>query len=223
MISKRKAGISLAVNIIITLVTVAVVISYFFQEPSVLTKNGYESFRFFTTDSNILAGISAAVTAFYDIRIIKGKTDTLPKWALLLKYVGTACVFMTFSVTAFFLLPLYGPIVYSGTLILFHVTNPLAALFSLMFLETSHRIHFRETLLAVIPIAVYGAVYLTEVVIIGEENGGWRDFYGFNRGGQWFLAVLLLSAGGLAAAVLTALLHNIKVLPKKRQQNKNAN
>ncbi len=222
MISKRKAGISLAVNIIITLVTVAVVISYFFQEPSVLTKNGYESFRFFTTDSNILAGISAAVTAFYDIRIIKGKTDTFPKWAVLLKYAGTSCAFVTFSVTAFFLLPLYGPIVYSGTLILFHVTNPLMSLFSLIFLETAHKIRFREILLGAVPVMVYGIVYLTEVVVIGEENGGWMDFYGFNIDGKWPVSFALMNLGGFLIAFVTALLHNIKAVPKKgtAQHNK---
>ena len=223
MISKRKAEALLACNLIVFVITVAVVISYFFEDPGPLIQNGYESFRFFTTDSNILAAAAALLAAFCDIRIIKGRSDSIPKAVLLLKFVGVSSVMLTFSVTALFLFPLYGPLVYEGTLILFHVVNPLIAFASLIFFETAHRIRFREMLPGALPMAVYGTVYYIEVLVIGEQNGGWKDFYGFNKDGQWLLSVLLMLIGGLGIAVLTAVLHNIKVLPKPKRKSDSGN
>ena len=57
---KTRTVISLVCNAVIVLVTTGIVISYFFVESKIL-KNGYESFMFFTTDSNILAAIGAAL------------------------------------------------------------------------------------------------------------------------------------------------------------------
>lgn len=215
MISKRKAAASLIFNTLIFVITVAVVISYFFEEPGPLIQNGYESFRFFTTDSNILVAAASLVIALCDIMILKNRTDTIPKGVILFKFVGTACVFLTFSVTLLFLLPQYGPIVYKRTLTIVHVTNPLMALFSLIFLETSHKLRLREILIGVVPMFIYGIIYLIEVVVVGTENGGWKDFYGFNQNGQWYFSIILMTVGSFAASAAVAVLHNLRALPKK--------
>ena len=39
-------------------------------------------------------------------------------------------------------------------------------------------------------VILYGIVYLVMVVALGPLNGGWEDFYGFNRGGYWPIALL---------------------------------
>ena len=39
------------------------------------------------------------------------------------------------------------------------------------------------------------------VIIVGQENGGWADFYGFNMGGKWYISM----AAMLAAAYLIGL------------------
>ena len=44
--------------------------------------NGFDAFRFFTTDSNVLVAIASVTVAIADIRILLGKTENLPKAAL---------------------------------------------------------------------------------------------------------------------------------------------
>ena len=89
-----------------------------------------------------------------------------------------------------------------------HLAGPLAALVTFLFLETDSEVSIPETFLALIPPALYGAVYLTEVVFIGEENGGWMDFYTFNRGGYWYVTVVVILGVVYAVAVITRLVHN---------------
>ena len=126
--SKRKTILSLIFNVLAFVSTVIIFISYFFEEPSILIQNGFDSLKYFTTDSNILAAVVCAVTAVYDIRILSGKSDTLPQAVLILKFIGTACVTLTMVATVLFLMPVYGMFVLKGSLIIVHVTTPLLAL-----------------------------------------------------------------------------------------------
>ena len=32
-----------------------------------------------------------------------------------------------------------------------------------------------------IPILIYGIIYFIMVIVVGIENGGWHDFYGFKK------------------------------------------
>ena len=49
-----------------------------------------------------------------------------------------------------------------------------------------------------------------------EANGGWKDFYAYNRGGHWLLSTVLMTSGCFVAAILTAVIHNI-VLKKQKK------
>ena len=62
--------------------------------------------------------------------------------------------------------------------------------------------------LALIPVFLYAAVYLVMVVFIGEEHGGWNDFYGFvTRVPLWVSLVLILPIT-YGIAMLLRLGHN---------------
>ncbi len=203
--------LSLISNLLILVLTVGVVISYFFTEPNVLIQNGFDSFRYFTTDSNVLVAIVAIFVAIGDIRILSGKTDTLPKKVILLKFVGTACVTLTMTATVGFLMPVYGLFVIQGSLIIVHVITPLLALCSFVLWENIYRISIPKSFLGSIPMMIYGIVYGIEVAIIGEANGGWKDFYAYNRDGHWLLSTVLMTTGCFVIAVLTAVIHNLAV------------
>ena len=48
-------------------------------------------------------------------------------------------------------------------------------------------------MLSLIPVFIYAGVYYILAVLIGEENGGWNDFYGFATNVPvWIPAVLIL-------------------------------
>ena len=218
--SKTKNIISLIINAAIFVTTVFVLFFTLFFKADPLIKHGYETFKFFTTDSNILSAIAALIVLIFQIRILTGKSKEIPRWAMILKYIGTTAVMVTFTVVMTFLGPLYTYyFVLKGTAFYMHLVGPLLALVSLWLCEAYYVIPKRVIHLAVIPTAVYGAVYLTEVLIIGEFDG-WDDFYGFNTGGMWYLSVAMIILGTYILAIVIRLLHNhcTKKRIKKREE-----
>ncbi len=205
----KKILTALILNFFMVVSTTAIFASYFFYSENPLVKSGFDSLMFFTTDSNLVAALSALVLIPLEIQILRGKRDKLPRFAVVLKYIGMTAVMLTFITVVTLLLPLYDiKFLLLGTAFYMHLAGPMAALISFVFLETDSKIKFPETLLALLPSVLYGAVYLTEVVLIGEQNGGWMDFYTFNRGGYWFITMPVILGVTFLIAVLTRLAHN---------------
>ena len=211
MMTKKRTILSLIINLLISGITAGVVISYFFAEPNLLIQHGVDAFRFFTTDSNVLVAIASVTVAVADIRILRGKTDSLPKAVLMFKFIGTACVTLTMTATVGFLMPVYGTFVMQGSLVIVHAVTPLMALLSFVFLENVYRISIPQSLMGTVPMIIYGLVYAFMVT-----HGIWTDFYQYNRGGHWLLSAIFMTSGCFVMAVVTALLHNLAVKKQKR-------
>lgn len=195
--------------------TAAITISYFFYSNNPLVETGVDSFKFFTTDSNILAALSSLVLIPYEVQILKGKRESLPRGAVLFKFVGMTSVMLTFVTVITLLLPQYGAVfLLLGTSFYMHLAGPIAALVTFLFLETDVKIRLPEAFLALIPSVLYGSVYLVEVVIIGEKNGGWMDFYTFNRGGYWYITMFVILIATYLMALLARFIHNSMVKSK---------
>ena len=209
MDSRKKLYISLAMNIFIFLATTGVVISYFFGNDGQYHIEPSFRFNLFTTDSNILCGVSALVMAVFEIRLIKTK-QTVPRWAFILKYTGTCALAVTFFTVIFFLGPStnFMEMVFGGTSIYMHFLGPIIAFVSFCFFETSKPLSMPVSLMGIIPTALYGAWYCTEVVFITESNGGWMDFYGFNQGGYWYITYPVMVLASFGLCMLVRALHN---------------
>ncbi len=207
-VTKAKAAISLILNSITALMTAFVIVLLFFIDDPVIN-NGWESFMFFTTDANILTAIASVVVAVFDIRVLRGKADAIPKYAELLKYIGVVSLMLTFSTVIFFLVPVYGAgYELGGTNFHVHLAAPMMSLFSFLFCEKRTKISFKESLFGLLPTAVYAAVYYVMVVAIGAENGGWIDFYTFNQNGHWFSFFVVLMAATFGICMLVRLTFN---------------
>ena len=207
-VTKAKATISLILNSITALMTAFVIVLLFFIDDPVIN-NGWESFMFFTTDANILTAIASVVVAVFDIRVLRGKADAIPKYAELLKYIGVVSLMLTFSTVIFFLVPVYGAgYELGGTNFHVHLAAPMMSLFSFLFCEKRTKISFKESLFGLLPTAVYAAVYYVMVVAIGAENGGWIDFYTFNQNGHWFSFFVVLMAATFGICMLVRLTFN---------------
>ncbi len=209
MLSRKNTIISLVMNILITLATIAVVISYYCGNDGEYHIPPDFRFCLFTTDSNILCAVSAAVLAFFELRYLKtGKS--IPKAAMVLKLVGSTAVALTFVVVVLFLGPTtdFISMVFGGTSVYMHFAGPLLGIISFCFIERAHIIEKKLLIPAVIPAVIYGIVYVTMVVFIGENNGGWYDFYGFNIGGFWYLSSIVLTLVPLGLGALLRLIHN---------------
>ena len=201
----KKITAALIINIFVVIATTAICTSYWFYTNNPLVESGFDSFKFFTTDSNILAAVSSLVLIPFEIQILRGRRKTLPHAAVVLKLVGMTSVMLTFTTVMTVLLPQYDPaFLLLGTATYTHVLGPLSALVTFLFLETDSKIKLPETLFALIPTALYGSVYMYNVLISHD----WLDFYTFNKGGYWYISVIVIFAVTYLISFVTRLIHN---------------
>ncbi|MBR6425443.1 MAG: hypothetical protein IKS29_05780 [Oscillospiraceae bacterium] len=163
-----------------------------------LTAAGFANLKYFTILSNLLAGAAAIL---YAISLLRGKT---PRWIELLKYSGAVSVGLTFLVVMVFLGPLYGyGSMFRGANLLFHLLIPLAAMAEFAFFLPFRPMRFSESLLATVPMLLYGFGYLGNILLNGR--GEWpntNDWYRFTYWGMGvallIFAVIILATWGIA-------------------------
>ena len=154
----------------------------------------WESFRYFTTLSNLFCAFTALILLLSEL------FGAMPPWAVALKYMGTVVVTVTFLTVFLFLLPASKSkegLLSNDTEIIMHVVTPLLAIVSFLCFE-NHGLSPWVIPLGVLPVLLYGWLYLQRVVL----SGTWPDFYGFNRDGKWKLSFSLMILGTVIAAVL---------------------
>lgn len=136
-------------------------------------------FHYFTVNSNFLTAIASGTIIAYAVDGIRKKRFTYPKWTALLHYSGTVCTTLT-MVFAIGLISWYDPgMAFGGTNLFLHLICPLLVLIAFFLVESDNNYTVRDTLIVLIPFAIYCCFYLVEVVIIGQDRGGWPDFYHF--------------------------------------------
>ncbi|MCR5652200.1 MAG: hypothetical protein K6F88_00200 [Ruminococcus sp.] len=209
MIIKRKIAVAIALNSVIVIVTTAVILSFFLGNKDAFIRSGPQSFRFFTTDSNVLSMIGSMIMIPFEVRALRGKAEKLPRFAIVIKYVCTASVTLTFFTVMLFLGPTFGyPLFLNDTGIFTHLISPMLAFYTFTLLETNCEISFKNVLWALVPTLIYGTVYLTQVLVVGEKNGGWEDFYFFNTGGYWYMSSTVMFIASILINLLLKSLHN---------------
>ena len=170
---------------------------------TMLTAARLRSLKYFTLDSNLLAAATALIAAYYEL--FRG--GTLPVWVRSLKLAGAASVAVTFLTVAVYLGPRYGyRSMFAGVNLHLHLTAPLLAIGIFCFLEGSHALSFRHTFTAVIPLLIYAACYLGNILINGIGTGpNTNDWYGLM---YWGLsrAPLVFAVFAAAGWILTVIL-----------------
>ena len=170
---------------------------------------GIRTFCMFTVDSNILMALSMLLCIPYTVDGLRTGYYHLPDWVVVLMHIAVTAVSLTFAVSLFILAPVKGfVLIFTGSRFFLHGLCPILSIVTFCCFINSHVIRLRETPLALIPVLLYTAVYLVMVVYIGEEHGGWNDFYGFvTRVPLWVSLVTILPLA-LVIAVLLRLGHN---------------
>lgn len=186
------------INIFIFVYTVYSVVSCFRKDGRWDRKAGLQALRFFTILSNLFAAV-ASLLIFLTL-------PRSPYWIWLIKYIAACSVTVTFLTVMLFLGPSYGyKAMLSGKNFYLHLGGPLLALLSFVFLERFYTLPFVTSLLGVIPVILYGFVYLYEVVMIGC----WDDFYGYNKNGKWPVSMAAMFVGGFLVCVMVRVLFNL--------------
>ena len=158
----------------------------------------------FTGLSNIFIGVVCLFCAIY--RLLK-KERVLPKQLFLLKIIALADITITFVVTATYLSISLGSNwwrLYINNNIFNHLLTPLVAIISFILLEEYVEMNWKLCFVSVVPLFLYGIMYLDNVYTHLTPEGKTSldyDIYGFCRFGVGplilFLVVFVLVSFGL--------------------------
>ena len=184
--------ISICLNAAIVVIMVLCLRTLLKKEPS------SKHFRYFTTDSNILCAVSALFVLCAELFSEGGD-----KAITVFKLMGTVGVALTMFTVLFFLAPTQGwKKMFEGTNLYLHLINPLLAIVSFLLFDKGGSVSMAQSLLGLLPMALYGAVYIYCVLIKRK----WEDFYGFNRGGHWYISVGAMFVATLLICIAIKLL-----------------
>ena len=177
----NRSRLRIGLNIVIALASIGAWLVMVFSNGGMLTDTGL------TVLSNIFEGTACIIW------IAAGKEAS--EAAEKIKYMATVSVALTFMTVMVFLGPLYGyPEMLSGVNFYLHLVVPVLALFECIFLSRTIYTR-RDNLIAVVPMLIYGTLYLANNLING--TGEWpdtNDWYGFLN---WGLPMGLIIFAGL--------------------------
>lgn len=170
---------------------------------------GLKTFHMFTVNSNILAAITLSMVIPYTIDGLRKNNYHLPNWVVVLNLMGVTGVALTFLISLCLLAPVKGfVLIFTGSRFFLHGVCPILAIVSFCFFISDHRISLKESFWAPLPTLVYAILYFVMVVLVGEEHGGWKDFYGFATRLPIWLPSLLIMPLTFGIATVLRLLHN---------------
>ena len=206
-----KSWISLIISVLVFSLVAISVIDNLLSEPNELVQEvGIKTFRMFTVLSNILIALTAALSVPFAVDGIRNRNYHLPTWIVNLTFVSVTTVSLTFFMSLCVLAPqkgFYRIMISEGNLFL-HTIIPILSIFLFIFVNDYHTIKFKTCFLSIIPVVIYALVYLISAIFIGEENGGWRDHYGFEELLPWPLIALLIFAVTFGITLGLRFLHN---------------
>ena len=152
--------------------------------------------RYFTVLSNLFCAVTALLVAVFRL------FGEVPNSVLILKHIGTSAVAVTLLVVLVYLGPAvdnYFSMFYGSNLFL-HLLCPLMAIVSRLLWDKPEG-GFGIVLLGVLPVIVYGIFYMIKVLVVPEKKR-WDDFYGFTRGGKWWLSFLLVALTAFVSSLV---------------------
>ena len=195
-----KYKISFILNIIIVIMVIGASIMMFtgfrfMPGKIILESNKLGMFKFFTVDSNLFMGIISLIFAIFEIRLLKGSINEIPKYMYILKLMATTSVTLTFIVVFAYLGPLVGNIylMILNSNLFFHLLVPVFSMITFIFCERNNKMSFKYSFYGLIPVIMYGLYYLINV-LIHMDNGivlPEYDFYYFVQNGIWTAIVVV--------------------------------
>ena len=193
--NKKECILSLVSALIVVLCTCSgVVMNLTTLQDVNFDHMGIQTFCMFTVLSNILVAVGMSLVIPYTIDGLRKHYFHLPNWLIAFLLAGATAVTLTFLVSLFILAPFKGfVLIFSGSRFFLHGVCPILSLIAFSFFISDHYVSYPECMLSLIPVFIYAGVYYILAVLIGEENGGWNDFYGFaTYVPVWIPAVLIL-------------------------------
>ncbi len=185
-------------NIFIFVYTVCAFIQCFVEDGRWDLQKGLKALRFFTILSNLFCAAASLLVAL--------TLPRLPYRIWMLKYIATCAVTVTCITVLVFLGPAMGyKKLLSGRDFYLHLAGPILALLTFCFLERYYTLTVAASVLGVLPVILYGVLYLYKVVVAKQ----WDDFYGYNKNGKWPVSMIAMFIGGFLVCMLIRFLTGI--------------
>ena len=175
------------------------------------------AFRYFTTLSNTVTFFASGFIFPYAINGIRMKRFVYPRWLSMVHYSGTVCTTLTFVFAMTFILHYDKHMAIGGSNFFLHVICPIAVLISFEMVESGYEYRIKDALICLIPLLIYSLVYTTQVVFIGEANGGWPDMYKLNTFVPIYFSFPFMWL--LAIGISFAINRSSSYLIRKREEN----
>ncbi len=216
---KRRSVTALVSAIVVCICTfyavaIGLLETYYYQQAD----SGYSLFKYFTTNSNTLSAIGAAFLIPYAVEGIRVKRFCFPKWVGMIQYSGAICTTLTMTFAFLFILPTQGKeMALGGMNFWLHLVCPIMALILFLSVESDFRFSFVDSIICLAPFFLYAAVYMTSVVMVGEEYGGWQDLYHLTDQLPSSFAATAMCAFALGVALLIGFLYNSLSVFRRRK------
>ena len=197
---KRRVA-STILNIAIAVAVIWAWLAMMFRfENGLLSSRGWASLKYFTVLSNLLQAAASAAYVIAALRSLARGGGGIPRGVALLKYAAAVSVSLTFLTVMLFLGPVFGyGGMFAGSNLFFHLLVPLAAAFDFCTLDREGTFSLRDSLIAVVPMLLYGAGYVLNILVNGVTGNDW---YGFAAGGvetfPLVFAAMALATWGVA-------------------------
>lgn len=191
--------------IVLTFVAVALSLTDFFETGS--SEAGMGTLKMFTTLSNIAAAFSAAMCLPFQIDGLRRDRYRLPSWIVVVMYVGTVGVFLTFF-SAITIISIYQGFVktmLSRSSLFLHTINPILITVLFVLIISDTHLKFSHSFISMIPIVIYMIVYFIMVFVAKV----WKDHYHTNSVMPWPLSLLLMMSISFGVTQLIRFLHNL--------------
>ena len=190
---KPREKISIILNSLIFIITlfatIAMIIGFkFMGQFEVLSERNFKSFKYFTVDSNVFAGLVSLAFVIYKFTASGKNHSKLPRVFYILKLAATTGVTLTMMVTVFYLAPtsdsnFFGYFMNSNFFM--HLITPLLCIISFIFFETAEPQKLAMSITGIIPMMLYSFFY-TPNIFLHLDNGNvdrTYDWYNFLAAG----------------------------------------
>ena len=167
----------------------ALILCFIFEWPS--------TFKYYTTISNVFAGISCFLLAVY--QFINYKTNKeLPHFIIIFKYISACMLSVTFLVVLFVLVPASGDVNEMIRLLFSPKLCPILCIISFVLFENEYIIKKKYILYSLIPTFLYAIIF----IFLNAFNIVNGPYFFLKVNNQpiymsiiWFVAIMSLAAG----------------------------
>ena len=149
-------------SLIVIFVFICIIVNLLNEPTALVEEVGLKTFRMFTVLSNMLVGVTSAMTIPFAVDGIIKKNYHLPRWIVALTFTGVTCVSLTFLValTALSAYAGFAKMMLTGSNLYLHTIVPVMSIISFLFINAYHNVKFKTTFIATIPVFIYATTYL---------------------------------------------------------------